>query len=189
MSPLLVRPRRFEDPRGWFSETWNRQSFAALGITCDFVQDNQSLSRPKGTLRGLHFQTPPYAQSKLVRCVQGRIFDVAVDVRRDSPTFGRWVGAELSADNGLQLFVPQGYAHGFVTLEDDCLVAYKVDAFYSAESDGGVLWNDPAIGIEWPIERQPILSTKDEKLPHLESARIDFPYDGVPLGPLVEATP
>ena len=152
-----------------------------------FCQDNLSLSRPVGTLRGLHFQSPPHAQTKLVRCARGRIFDVAVDIRRRSPTFGQWAGLELSADNGKQLCIPAGYAHGFVTLEPDCEIAYKVDDYYSAECDGGVAWDDPAIGIDWPLDgHSPVLSDKDMSLPRLAGLTVDFPYDGNPLPPLRE---
>ena len=189
MSPLIISPKRFADARGWFSETWNAAALARLGLPTDFCQDNQSYSKSKGTLRGLHFQAPPYAQAKLVRCLQGRIFDVAVDIRRASPTFGQWVAAELSAENGKQLFVPAGYAHAFLTLEDDCMVAYKVDAYYSAEADGGLAWNDPAIGINWPIEGPPVLSDKDSRLPGLAELTVEFPYDGEPLAPLRELVP
>jgi dTDP-4-dehydrorhamnose 3,5-epimerase len=188
MSPLVISPRRFGDSRGWFSETWNEQVFASIGIPVRFCQDNQSFSKSKGTLRGLHFQAPPAAQSKLVRCLQGRIFDVLVDVRRASPTFGQWVGTELSADYGRQLFVPAGYAHGFVTLDDDCMVAYKVDSYYSAKDDGGIAWNDPSIGVEWPIDGRPVLSAKDAELPALAQLTVEFPYDGNPLGPLMEVS-
>ena len=189
MSLLVISPKRFEDSRGWFSETWNESKFAAVGIDCNFCQDNQSLSRPKGTLRGLHFQAPPFAQAKLVRCLQGRIFDVAVDIRRSSPTFGKWFGLELSAENGRQLFIPAGYAHAFLTLEEDCMIAYKVDSLYSAPHDGGLAWNDPSIGIDWPIDGDPILSPKDAELPSLAELAIDFPYDGVPLSEPKEVTP
>ena len=189
MSLIVISPKRFEDSRGWFSETWNESKFAEIGIDCDFCQDNQSLSRSKGTLRGLHFQAPPFAQAKLVRCLQGRIFDVAVDIRRSSSTFGKWYGLELSAENGKQLFIPAGYAHAFLTLEDDCMVAYKVDSPYSGPHDGGLAWNDPAIGIDWPIEGEPILSDKDSKLSTLAELTIDFPYDGVPLAQPQEVTP
>lgn len=190
MSPVLIRPRRFADSRGWFSESWNADKFATIGIEVAFCQDNQSLSRSAATLRGLHFQTPPHAQAKLVRCLKGRIFDVAVDIRRASPSYGRWVGAELSAAGGEQLFIPAGYAHGFLTLEEDCEIAYKVDAFYSAECDGGVAWDDPALAIDWPLAgAEPVLSEKDAVLPRLHALAIDFPYDGIPLGPLSEVVP
>ncbi len=188
MSPLLVCPRRFSDSRGWFSETFNAVRLKAYGIDVAFCQDNQSYSAQKGTLRGLHFQSPPHAQAKLVRCIRGRIFDVAVDIRRASPTFGRWVGAELSAENGKQLFVPAGYAHGFLTLEPDCEIAYKVDDYYSPECDGGIIWNDPAIGIDWASDvGAPVLSDKDARLPPLAEMTFEFDYDGVPLEPLREA--
>ena len=186
MSPVIICPKRFTDPRGWFSETWNAEAFARFGVPRGFCQDNQSFSKPKGTLRGLHFQAPPSAQAKLVRCLQGRIFDVAVDIRRTSPTFGQWIGVELSAESGRQLFVPAGYAHGFLTLEDDCMVAYKVDAYYSAQDDGGIAWNDPRIGVEWPIDGEPTLSAKDETLPQLSQLEVEFPYDGNPLEKLQE---
>jgi dTDP-4-dehydrorhamnose 3,5-epimerase len=189
MSLLLVSPKRFEDSRGWFAETWNEQKFSALGIDLAFCQDNQSYSQFKGTLRGLHFQAPPFAQSKLVQCLRGRIFDVAVDIRRSSPTFAKWFGLELSSENGRQLFIPAGYAHAFITLEDDCMVAYKVDAPYSAAHDGGIAWNDPSIGINWPFDQQPILSAKDSALPRLEQLDVDFPYDAVPLSEPKEVTP
>lgn len=181
MSLLVISPNRFLDSRGWFAETWNVHKFASIGIDLNFGQDNQSYSQLKGTLRGLHFQSPPFAQSKLVQCIQGRIFDVAVDVRRASPTFGKWFGLELSAENGKQLLIPPGFAHAFVTLEDHCMVAYKVDAPYSAAHDGGVAWNDPSIGIEWPLDREPILSAKDKDLPPLADLAVDFPYNGIPL--------
>lgn len=189
MSPLLLAPRRFEDSRGWFSETWNASRAAAAGVDAAFCQDNQSLSREAGTLRGLHFQTPPSAQAKLVRCLRGRILDVAVDIRRASPTFGKWVSVELSGDNGLQLFIPRGYAHGFLTLEDGCEIAYKVDNFYSAADDGGIAWNDPAIGIVWGLGgKMPLLSEKDAALPKLEALQVEFPYDGAPFGELRQIT-
>ena len=158
----LVTPRRFADDRGFFSETYNARTWAEAGIEAGFVQDNHSRSVARGTVRGLHFQSPPHAQAKLVRVLQGRIFDVAVDVRVGSPTFGRWVGAELDADTGTQIFVPQGFLHGFMTLEDDTHVAYKVDDFYAPECDGCVRFDDPAIGIEWPINpAEAKLSAKD----------------------------
>lgn len=184
--PVLLSPRRFEDQRGWFSETFNAQRAASAGVTAEFCQDNQSFSRESGTLRGLHFQAPPFAQAKLVRCLRGSILDVIVDIRRDSPTFGKWASAVLSTANGLQLFVPRGYAHAFLTLEADCEIAYKVDNHYSAEADGGVAWNDPSIGIDWgQLQSGPVLSAKDAELPMLADVIIDFPYDGVPLGDLM----
>lgn len=187
MLPILITPRRFADARGWFSETFNAKKFAEQGIENNFCQDNQSLSREMGTLRGLHFQMPPFAQAKLIRCLAGRIFDIAVDIRRDSPSFGKWVGAELSAENGRQLFVPVGFAHGFLTLEANCVVAYKVDAFYSAVCEGGIAWDDETIGIAWPLEgRTPCLSDKDSALQPLSALQARFDYDGEPLQPLRE---
>lgn len=182
----LIRPRRFGDDRGWFTETYNEARFVEDGITCRFVQDNHSLSVPRFTLRGLHFQTPPHAQDKLVRCIRGRIFDVAVDVRKDSSTYGNWVGAELSAENGHQLFVPVGFAHGFLTLEDNCEVVYKCSALYAPDHDGGIAWNDPDIAIDWPMPENtlPELSGKDGKQPTLADFDSPFAYDGRPLAPL-----
>jgi dTDP-4-dehydrorhamnose 3,5-epimerase len=182
----LIRPKRFGDSRGWFTEVYSVPAFAKLGITCTFVQDNHSLSVPAFTLRGLHFQTPPRGQDKLVRCVRGRIFDVAVDIRKGSPTYGQWVGAELSAENGHQLFIPIGFAHGFVTLEDSCEVSYKCSDTYAPESDGGIRWDDPAIGIDWPMPAgtTPELSAKDAVQPLLADFDSPFPYDGRPLAPL-----
>lgn len=180
---MLLRPKRYGDDRGWFTEVYNEKAFTGYGIGDRFVQDNHSLSVPVGTLRGLHFQTPPFAQAKLVRCIRGRIFDVAVDIRRDSPTFGRWVGAELSAENGHQLYVPVGFAHGFVTLEPSSEVTYKVSNLYSAQNDGGILWSDAQIGVEWPLSDgvAPLLSPKDERQPLLRDFDSPFDYDGVPL--------
>lgn len=186
MSVLLVRPRRFSDARGWFTESWNAPRFSAWGIDVAFVQDNHALSHAAGTLRGLHFQKPPFAQAKLVRCTRGAIFDVAVDIRAASPTYKQWVGAELSAENGDQLFVPAGFAHGYLTLTPDCEVMYKVDAPYAPQADAGIIWNDPDIGIDWPgVAGAPLLSDKDMILPRLSTVDVDFPYDGRPLQPLV----
>ena len=184
MPVLLIRPKRHGDARGWFTETYNRDMFAKLGIECTFVQDNHSLSAPAYTLRGLHFQTPPRAQDKLVRCIRGRIFDVAVDLRRGSPTYGQWVGAELSAENGHQLFVPVGFAHGFLTLEPDCEVVYKCSDTYAPDHDGGIAWN--SVGIDWPLPAgvTPELSAKDQVQPTLAAFDSPFPYDGRPLAPL-----
>lgn len=185
--PQLIQSRRLADTRGWFTEVYSKTVFAQLGITCCFVQDNHSLSAHKYTLRGLHFQTPPRAQDKLVRCIRGRVFDVAVDIRKGSPTYGQWVAAELSADNGHQLFVPVGFAHGFVTLEDNSEVTYKCSDTYAPSSDGGIRWNDFAIGIDWPIPvgTVPRLSAKDAVQPLLANFDSPFPYDGRPLAPLI----
>jgi dTDP-4-dehydrorhamnose 3,5-epimerase len=185
MSAKIITPRRFADARGWFCESWNARSLAELGVSADFCQDNHSLSKPAFTLRGLHFQGAPHAQAKLVRCLRGRIFDVAVDLRRESPSFKQWVSVELTAEIGNQLFVPAGYAHGFLTLEPDCEVAYKVDAYYEPEADGGIAWNDPDLAINWPLGGfTPHLSNKDCSLPIFADAAFDFAYDGNPLLPL-----
>lgn len=182
---VLVKPKRFGDERGWFMETWSRRKFAELGIGPDFVQDNHSLSRDVGTVRGLHFQTPPHAQGKLVRCTAGRIVDYAVDVRRGSPTYGRHVSTELSAENGWQLWVPVGFAHAFVTLEPDTEVVYKVTDYYAPDCDGGVRWDSPTIDIDWPLPPTgPVLSDKDRKLPTLSEFDSPFAYDGEPLSAL-----
>ena len=181
----LIRPRRFDDGRGWFAETYSRDKYAVLGVDVGFVQDNHSLSRPPFVLRGLHFQTPPRGQDKLVRCVRGRIWDVAVDIRRGSPTFGEWVGAELSPENGHQLFIPIGFAHGFLTLEADTEVEYKVSDLYAPANDGGLIWDDPAFNIAWPLEGQsPILSDKDLRLQTVADFESPFAYGGHPLSPL-----
>lgn len=167
---LLVKPRRFEDSRGYFTETYRASLLEESGVSSVFVQDNQSMSRQAGTVRGLHFQTPPAAQAKLVRVASGSILDVAVDLRRGSPTYGRWVGATLSAENGHSLFVPRGFAHGFCTLEPDTVVTYKCDAYYAPASDGGLHFADPEIGIAWPIPAdRAVVSEKDTKLPDFAS--------------------
>lgn len=158
-------------------ETYNRTALAAEGLDDVFVQDNHSRSEAAGTVRGLHFQTPPFAQAKLVRCSAGRILDVAVDIRAGSPTFGRHVAAELSAENGWQLYVPVGFAHGFATLEPSSELQYKVTAPYSAPNDGGIFWNDPALGIDWSIDTNAaVLSEKDQKLPLLADFVTPFRY-------------
>jgi dTDP-4-dehydrorhamnose 3,5-epimerase len=186
LSVLLVRPRRYGDARGWFCESWNGPRFAEWGIDVAFCQDNHSLSSLAGTLRGLHFQTAPHAQAKLVRCTRGAIFDVAIDIRKSSPTYRKWVSAELSVDNGDQLFIPAGYAHGFLTLTPDTEVIYKVDAHYAPEADGGIIWNDATLGIDWPLRGAvPLLSDKDALLPALADVTADFAYAGRPLLPLV----
>jgi dTDP-4-dehydrorhamnose 3,5-epimerase len=184
-SVQLLTPRRFADTRGWFMESYSQRAAEALGIDCIFVQDNHSYSRERHTLRGLHFQTPPATQAKLVSCVRGRIWDVAVDIRAGSPTYGRWTAAQLSAENGAQLFVPVGYAHGFLTLEPDCEVTYKVSGFYSPEHDGGLLWSDPAFAIDWPLQgAEPRLSARDALQPTAAEFSSPFAYDGVPLRPV-----
>jgi len=171
----LVTPSRFGDDRGFFSETYNAETFSAAGIEADFVQDNHSLSTQTGTLRGLHFQAPPFAQSKLVRVLRGAILDVAVDIRRNSPTYGKWVSAELSATNGVQIFVPRGFLHGFVTREPDTEIAYKVDNYYSRECDGAVLWNDPALAIDWGLPADgAILSDKDAQAQSFAAFKTPF---------------
>jgi len=157
----LVRPPRHADPRGYLVETWNRETFAAAGITVDFVQDNSTYSARAGTIRGIHYQRPPRAQAKLVRVVRGAIFDVALDLRRNSATYGRHVAVTLTAESGEQIFIPVGFAHGFCTLQPDTEIAYKLSDFHSPEHDAGILWNDPALGIEWPLETAPTLSAKD----------------------------
>jgi dTDP-4-dehydrorhamnose 3,5-epimerase len=185
-SPVkLIRTRRFEDSRGWFVETWNQSRWSAQGVAENFVQDNHSLSRPVGTLRGIHFQVPPVAQGKLVRCVRGRIRDYAVDLRNGSPTYGEHVSAELSSDNGDQLWIPIGFGHGFVTLEPDTEVMYKVTAPYNAEAERGIRWDAPELAIDWPLPPGgPALSVKDEVLGGLAAFTSPFVYDGAPLRPL-----
>lgn len=164
----IITPKKFGDHRGFFSETWNRKAFAEAGLDLDFVQDNQSLSAPVGTLRGLHFQSAPFAQDKLVRVTRGRILDVAVDIRVSSPTFGKHVAVELSAENWKQLLVPIGFAHGFVTLEPDTEVLYKVTAPYAPQNDHGLAFDDPALGIDWRLPLSELtLSDKDRKHPRL----------------------
>jgi dTDP-4-dehydrorhamnose 3,5-epimerase len=170
---LILTPNRFGDARGWFSETWNAARLVEAGIDLPWVQDNHSFSATKGTLRGLHCQTPPRAQDKLVRCSAGAILDVAVDVRKGSPHFGRWVGVELSAGNGRQLLVPKGFLHGFVTLTENTEVQYKCTDFYSPDHDRAVLWSDPKIGIDWGTDA-PVLSGKDAAAPRLADADLPF---------------
>jgi dTDP-4-dehydrorhamnose 3,5-epimerase len=182
MPVTLITPKRHGDHRGWFSEVYHASRFKEAGIDADFVQDNQSFSAQKGTLRGLHFQTDPRGQAKLVRVIRGAIFDVAVDLRVHSPTYGQSVSAILTAEKGEQLYIPVGFAHGFMTLDADCEVAYKVSDFYAPENDGGILWN--SAGIKWPLDVTPVLSAKDEVLPPLVTFNSRFVYDGRPLKPL-----
>lgn len=175
---VVIEPRRFADDRGFFSETWSRRALAHHGIEADFVQDNHSVSHRAGTVRGLHFQSPPHAQAKLVRCGRGRLFDVAVDIRRGSPAYGRWTGVELSAENGLQLFIPAGFLHGFVTREPDTEIVYKCSDYYAPECDGAVLWNDPDIGIDWGIDpAEATLSPKDAAAPRLAALANPFAWE------------
>lgn len=170
-----IRPRRFADERGFFSEVWNADTWREAGLELSFVQDNHSLSRAGGVLRGLHFQAPPFAQEKLVRVTRGSVFDVAVDIRRDSPSFGQWVSVVLTAEEWNQVLVPAGFAHGFLTLEPGTEVQYKVTSPYSAEHDRAIRWNDPAIGIAWPLaEGELTLSAKDQSAPLLADADTGF---------------
>ncbi len=170
---MIIEPKVFRDERGFFTETYSQREFEQNGIKSVFVQDNHSLSVEKGVLRGLHFQKPPHAQAKLVRVVRGKVYDVIVDLRKDSETFGRWEGFELSAENFKMLYVPRGFAHAFCTLEENTEFVYKVDNFYAPESDSGIAWNDPELNIDWPIA-EPILSEKDAALKPLKETENPF---------------
>ena len=178
--PDLVHhtPRRHGDHRGFFAETYSQRAYAALGVDAAFVQDNHSVSAAVGTVRGLHFQAPPAAQAKLVRCGRGAIFDVAVDIRRGSPTYGRWAGYTLSAENGAQLYIPVGFAHGFATLEPDSEIIYKCSDYYAPETEGALRWDDPDIGIKWPLTSAPVLSKKDAAAPLLARFNSPFTFEG-----------
>ncbi len=171
---LILEPKRFGDARGFFCETWNAKTHANAGLNVEFVQDNHSMSAEVGTLRGLHFQSPPNSQAKLVRCGRGRLFDVAVDARRGSPTYGKWFGIELSFDNGLQLLIPEGFLHGFITREPDTEIVYKCSDYYAPESDGSVRWD--TCGIDWGHEGLPILSEKDENAQAFEEFESPFEW-------------
>jgi dTDP-4-dehydrorhamnose 3,5-epimerase len=174
---VLITPRRYGDARGWFSETYSARTFSEVLGDVTFVQDNQAFSALRGTLRGLHFQRPPKPQAKLIRVLRGSIFDVAVDLRVGSPTYGHWVGETLTAEGGEQLFVPRGFAHGYCTLEPNTEVAYKVDGYYAPDCDAGLAWNDPMIGITWPMApEEAILSDKDTKLPAFADFVSPFRY-------------
>lgn len=173
----IVEPQVFGDHRGWFMETWTKNKFEAEGINIDFVQDNQSYSAQKGTLRGLHFQINPKCQTKLLRCTRGEILDVAVDLRRGSPTFKQWVSVKLTAENKKQFLIPKGFAHGFVTLTDDVEVQYKVDEYYAPECDRSVRFDDPEINVDWGVSN-PILSDKDKNAPLLKDSDFNFTYKG-----------
>ena len=176
----LLRPMRHVDNRGFFSEAYSRRDYAAIGIHNDFVQDNHSLSLRQGVVRGLHFQLPPFAQAKLLRVLRGTIFDVVVDIRTGSPSYGQHIATVLSAKDWNQIFIPAGFAHGFCTLEPDTEILYKVDNYYSREHDCGIRWNDPTIGIAWPITgSEAELSEKDRNLPLLKSIQDVFAYESV----------
>lgn len=171
----IIQPKLFEDERGWFMETYSYKIFQDLGISVVFVQDNHSYSKKRYTLRGIHFQNNPAAQSKLVRCTRGRILDVVVDLRKGSPTYKKWIAVELSEENKHMLFIPKGFGHAFLTLVDDVEVQYKVDEYYSKEHDRSIRWDDPDIGIDWPI-RDPILSEKDRNAPFLKDSDCNYVY-------------
>ncbi len=176
---LVITPPRFQDDRGFFAETWNHRAMEAAGLMYDFVQDNHSLSREVGTVRGLHFQFPPHAQAKLVRCGHGCLFDVAVDIRRGSPTFGQWVGEELSFENGKQMLIPAGFLHGFVTREPNTEIIYKCSDYYAPERDGTVRFDDPNIGVSWGLNgAETVLSAKDSAAPFLKDFDTPFTYEG-----------
>ncbi len=179
---LIVTPRRFGDARGFFAETWSQRAFDEAGIEAVFVQDNHSLSETAGTLRGLHFQGPPHAQGKVVRCGRGALFDVAVDIRAGSPSYGRWIGTELSAENGRQLWIPPGFAHGFLTLQDATEIVYKCTDFYAPKAEGAIRWD--SCGIDWPqlpgaSGRAPVLSDKDAAAPPFSAFETPF-REGAP---------
>ena len=172
-SVIVFRPRVFKDKRGFFQESYTQNKFEIFGINNQFIQDNHSFSELQGTIRGLHFQTDPMAQAKLVRAITGKIWDVVVDLRAGSPTYKKWVGFELSGENFHQVIIPAGFAHGFCTLTPNCHVVYKVDQFYSPENNAGVLWSDPDLAIQWPTE-DPVLSAQDKLWPKLEQAGAFF---------------
>ena len=175
---LIISPRRFGDDRGFFCETWSASGLADYGINTTFVQDNQSLSSTVGTIRGLHYQSPPHAQDKLVRCGRGALLDVAVDIRKGSPTYGEWVAVELSAENGKQLLIPKGFLHGFVTLEPDTEILYKCSDYYAPECDGAIRFDDPDIGVDWGISAdQAVLSEKDASAPFLKDFDSPFTFE------------
>lgn len=169
---LVIEPKVFGDHRGWFMESYNEAEFEQNGLHVNFIQDNHSFSSTKGTLRGLHYQLEPMAQTKLVRCTKGVIYDVAVDIRKNSPTYKQWFGIELSSDNMKQLLIPKGFAHGFMTITDNVEVQYKVDEVYSPELERTIIWNDPDINIQWPINNDPVLSNKDKVAPRLKEAEM-----------------
>ena len=175
---MLLEPARFGDARGFFSESWNRKTLADHGVEFDFVQDNHSMSAAVNTVRGLHFQSPPHAQDKLVRCGQGALFDIAVDIRKGSPTFGQWVGYELTAENGLQLLVPAGFLHGFATRAPNTEIIYKCTDYYAPECDGAVRFDDSDLGVDWGIKGDAVLSEKDAKATLMADFDSPFTYEG-----------
>ena len=171
---ILIKPTRHKDERGFFSETYSRRRYKEVGIDVDFVQDNHSFSREAGTLRGLHFQAPPNAQGKLVRCSKGAIFDVTVDIRKGSPRYGDWAGYELTEGNAHQLYVPVGFAHGFVTLHPETELMYKCTDYYAPKTEGSIRWNDPTIGIEWPLAERLVLNERDAIAPFFKDFETPF---------------
>ena len=175
---LIIEPDRFGDTRGFFSESWNRRRMAGHGVEIDFVQDNHSLSVEPGTLRGLHFQTPPHAQAKLVRCGRGVFMDVVADIRHGSPTYGRWLGVDLSFENGRQLLVPEGFLHGFVTRQPETEIIYKCSDYYAPDCDSAVRFDDPDLVIDWGLDGPPILSDKDAAAPRLRDLPAYFTWEG-----------
>lgn len=178
---LALTPKRFADARGFFSEVWNRRALAEVGIDLDFVQDNHSYSAHKGTVRGLHYQSPPHAQAKLVRVAKGAVLDVAVDIRKGSPDFGKWVSVTLSAENGRQLLVPTGFLHGFVTLVDDTEVLYKCSDYYAPECDGAIRFDDPTLAIDWGLPAdKAVLSDKDAAAPNFAGFTSPFEFGATP---------
>ncbi|MGR3630919.1 MAG: dTDP-4-dehydrorhamnose 3,5-epimerase [Limimaricola soesokkakensis] len=177
---LLITPHRHGDHRGFFAESYNRLRMAEAGIGIEFVQDNHSLSEAVGTIRGLHFQAPPHAQDKLIRCGHGAFLDVAVDIRRGSPGYGRWVAVELSCENARQMLIPVGFAHGFITLTPQAEIVYKCSDYYAPETEGAIRWNDPGIGIDWglPEGTRPVVSDRDAGAPWLSEIDSPFTYEG-----------
>lgn len=177
LNVYIIEPRVFGDHRGWFMESWSQKKMDDAGLHYTFVQDNQSYSAQKGTLRGLHFQNGDASQAKLVRCARGAVLDVAVDLRKGSPTYKKWVAVELSAENKRQLLIPRGFAHGFVTLTDDVEFLYKADNLYNQPAERSILWNDPELAIDWGVEN-PVIAEKDAKAPLLKDSDADFEYRG-----------
>ena len=173
---VLIKPTRHQDKRGFFAETYSRLQYKNLGIDVEFIQDNHSISYEIGTLRGMHFQAPPHAQGKLVRCGSGAIFDVAVDIREGSPTFAQWRGHELTAENGHQLYVPVGFAHGFITLRPNSEIVYKCTDYYAPKAEGTIRWDDPTISIEWPLSKKPIISDRDAIALSLKDFKTPFKF-------------